>query len=173
MWVALDDSPPDGLLNSHWKPNPHVDLTIGRIDLTEFSFRGFGRVIEEIDASSFSSSDALQIHPGFVFGVWRTEFVRQVWPQHSMDWLDTFILLCARTNGRVELAEALGPWILGHSNKAPHKVNGRFHNPLRWGLQVLRLYGFRRSPRDYVSLLRAFAGKAHFGLIELKESFKK
>lgn len=173
MWTALDDVPPAKILESSWRVGLAADLVIGDLNLMEFNSGEFGPTVESINASSFFLCDELQIHPGFVFGVWRTEFVREVWPKSPMDWLDTYILLCARTNGTVKVAEVKDPWTIGQSQKAPHKVNGRFHNPIRWGWKVLCLYGFRKSPKKYLSLMRAFAGKVHFGINELSESLGK
>ena len=172
MLVALDDQPPATIWSSNWEPDPKADLTIGKINVTEHSSRGFGALVETVDASSFFSCNSLRIYPGFVFGIWRTEFIKKYWPKYSMDWLDMFILFCARTRGTVELVDELGAWIIGHSNKAPHKLNGRFHNPLKWGWQILLIYGWREPPLKYFALLREFAGKARFGLDELKESIK-
>ena len=173
MWVALDDFPPEQLLSGDWKPSSDSDLSIGSLAVTESLSSGYGKVLESVPASTFFTCDPLQIHPGYVFGVWKTEFARSVWPRKSMDWLDTFILLCARTLGKVEAISDSGMWIIGHSQKSPHKVNGRFHNPLSWGCEVLRLYGWKQPMKVYLHLARTFAGKARFGITELKEYLRK
>lgn len=168
MWVALDDFPPEQLLSGDWKPSSVSDLTIGNLAVTEFLTSGYGKLLESVPVSTFFECDPLQIHPGYVFGVWKTEFVRSIWPRNSMDWLDTYLLLCARTSGKVESLSDSGPWIIGHSLKSPHKVNGWFLNPLSWGFEVLRLYGWKQPLKVYFHLARTFAGKVRFGINELK-----
>jgi hypothetical protein len=169
MWVALDDSPPSKLWTSKWRPGSSTDLVIGNMNLTEFSKGAFGEVIERIDSSDFFTCDELNIQPGFIFGIWKTEFARKVWPNNAMDWLDTYILLCARIQGIVVQHHDAGPWTIGHTSKSPHRVNGKFHNPIRWFFKVLLLYGFGKPLKVYVSLFRSLAAKAQFSLEELKQ----
>jgi hypothetical protein len=172
MWVALDDFPPKDLLANNWIAPQLSDLTIGTIELVNYSDKGFGSRIETISPSKFFKCDELQIHPGFVFGVWRTEFLKKNWPKKSMDWLDTYVLFCARKFGKVQVSYDVGSWVIGYSQKSPHRVNGVFHNPLRWFRAVLKVYLARHEISQYINFVRVFAGKLHFGLIELLQSVR-
>ena len=162
-WVALDDVPPVSLLLS-WEPRQDVDLSIGEVEIRVFQGGAHGALLGSITTEDFFSGNPLSLHPSFIFGVWRTDFVKAVWPAQNMDWLDTYLLLRVRTEGRAQVICDIEPWVIGSSSKRPHKVNGRFLNPIKWCVQVLR----SGSPNQwgYLDLLKDFALKARFSIRE-------
>lgn len=164
-WVAIDDIPPLCILNN-WIPEPTADLMIGNIETRLFSDQGHGELLGEMSSELFFSMNPFSIHPSFIFGVWKVEFLKRSWPSKSMDWLDTYLLLRARLEGKVVTIPDREPWVIGAIKKDPHRVNGRFHSPIRWGFEVLRLSSTYRTPRFYRYFLRASVGRILFSVAE-------
>jgi hypothetical protein len=54
--------------------------------------------------------------------------------------------------------------VIGLSGKPNHKVNGKFHNPLPWGLEVARFLWIYGSLGMFITFLRVLAGKSRFAI---------
>jgi hypothetical protein len=165
-WVALDDIPSRDILKD-WLPNLSATLTIGRIEVRNYSAKEHGRLLESISTDAFFESNPFSINPSFLFGIWKTDFIRTAWTEKSMDWLDTYILLQARIQGPVETIVVEDPWIIGATNKSPHKVNGKFHLPIMWGLEVFKLDIFQLKKGLLGFFSRALWGRIIFSVSEI------
>lgn len=75
---------------------------------------------------------ALMCEPSWIFGVWRTNFLNNVFPKRNFDWLDTFLLQKALLTSLVTVYVTDTPTIIGTwnwANKVPRPVSSRGHNP--------------------------------------------
>jgi hypothetical protein len=84
-----------------------------------------------------------------------------------MDWLDTYVLLLARIRGPVETVLGEHPWVIGATSKSPHKVNGKFHLPIAWGIEVFKLDIFGLKKGMFILFSRALWGRVIFSVSEI------
>jgi hypothetical protein len=74
----------------------------------------------------------MHCEPSWIFGIWKTDFLRGIFPSRNFDWLDTHILQQVLIKNRVAVFESQSFTIIGTwhwANKLPTCVNGRYHNP--------------------------------------------
>jgi len=173
MWVAIDDEPPSKWIREDFGEGD-PDLRVCRLDLREFENNKLGEVKFTFSPQKyFFESSPFEIQPGFIFGVWRTEFLKKIWPSKSMDWLDSYILLAVRLEGDVGLASSDVYSSLGHTDKPPKRVNGKFHNPIGWALAVIRLLGSNKPFPIYWEFLRSLKVRVTFSVMEIFQYLKR
>lgn len=75
---------------------------------------------------------ALYAQPSWIFGLWKTEFLKATFPRRSFDWLDTFLLQRVILEGKVANFHTENPMTIGTWNwrgKVPNADNGHRHKP--------------------------------------------
>jgi hypothetical protein len=83
--------------------------------------------------SRFNS--ALYAEPSWIFGIWRSDYLREVFPSSNFDWLDSYLLIKAVASNKTGLTRVSEPMIIGTWNwrgKIPHSVNGRSHSSKKY-----------------------------------------
>ncbi len=169
MWVALDDQPPSQWLNDEFS-GYDADLEVCELVLKEFVNNELGTTKFSFSPDKyFFGSSPFEIQPGYIFGVWKTEFLKRIWPEKTMDWLDSYILLVARLEGRVAVAPSEFRSTIGYAEKAPQRVNGKFHNPFGWAMTVIRFMRFGRPFSMYWEFLSSLRVRSRFSIGELFE----
>lgn len=82
------------------------------------------------NGSAFLS--ALHSEPSWIFGVWRTEYLQNIFPRCDFDWLDTHLLQKVLLTGKVSVVSVPTPTLIGTwhwANKVPNSVSQKGHNP--------------------------------------------
>jgi hypothetical protein len=81
--------------------------------------------------------------PSWIFGVWRTNYLKSIFPSNDFDWLDFFLLqksLCENQVVRVETNTRLviGTW--RWANKVPHSVSRSGPKAYDWSKRFMTLF---------------------------------
>jgi hypothetical protein len=124
--AALAEEP--NLIIPNWKwieYRPHENQPFDFSKSRNGSFPVFKTPIE-------ITNSTLMCEPSWIFGVWRTEFLKQIFPRFNFDWLDTYLLQRAILSGKVLLIEVPTPTLIGTwdwAKKIPRSVSPRGHNP--------------------------------------------
>lgn len=125
---------------------PHRDLSF---DLTS-SIEG---VYPDLETLKGTIDSALVSEPSWIFGVWRTAYLREIFPRRNFDWLDTYLLQRAMLSSKVVVLDVSNPTLIGTWNwakKIPRPVSSRGHNPVLAILYQLRLLPdfFLKDPKS-------------------------
>lgn len=75
---------------------------------------------------------SLNIDPSWMFGVWKTSYLKNIFPKENFDWLDCDILQEVLLNGKVSIFNSVNPALIGTHytfNRRPNAVNSRGHSP--------------------------------------------
>lgn len=165
-WVAVDDLPDV----RYWEEfaDENCDLLLG--ELLFHRKRSSGNDYEEW---SFTPSNNTFVNiPGNIFGLWRLDFLRKIYPPgKAFDWLDTYLLLAASRMGRVNWFSNASSTITVREGE-PHRVNGKFHLPFGYFLHSLKLLAHRGfSVEDVTFLLRGMLGRVIFSLREFRSFY--
>jgi hypothetical protein len=151
-WVALDDWPSMGLLKSH-SEFANFDLVVTNVETKFFSHGVFGDTLSEHSAVEFFECNPFVVHPFFIFGIWKKEFLLRIWPKREFDYLDTYLLYRARLEGRIKVfQDGRAAWI-GFQEKRPHSVNKRGLSMWMWLAHILTSTVFWRSRGTNRSLI--------------------
>jgi hypothetical protein len=95
--------------------------------------------------SSTVDSALLHCEPSWMFGIWRTSFLKKNFPLRNFDWLDTHLLQRVLLSRSVKVVELPEPTLIGTwhwANKIPASVSKKGHSPV-WAV----LYQLTLLPR--------------------------
>lgn len=161
-WVAVDDLPDV----RYWEKfaDENYDLLLGELLFRWESSSGFDEKV-----SFMPNSDAFVNVPANIFGLWRLEFLRDIYPSgKAFDWLDTYLLLAAHRVGTVNWRSGAKSTIHVRQGQ-PHRVNGRFHLPFGYTVHAIKLFwatGLKVG--DFMFLIRGMVNKSIFSFREIK-----
>ncbi len=142
-WVSIcadDDSKPPGLVAECLdQGDANSLLLVPPIEVRRFhrATQSFGDVLEFIAATPRDGSMAQQagmVPPGWVFGVWRREWLHHIYPRSDFDWLDCSVVQRTLYAGGLTWVDATEPLICGlNPSRAPWAVNASgFHSTADW-----------------------------------------
>lgn len=144
--VADDDCPSEEAFQSFLcldlEQRRGKKLFIQKYVLQECAFnptRWFGEIHQgrEFDTSSTLTFHKLILNPepSWIFGIWDSAYLRQIFPKRNFDWLDSYLLGRAISQNVVLSLHNLEPQIIGTwkwLGKEPTSVNGKFHSGFGW-----------------------------------------
>lgn len=106
--------------------------------------------------------------PSWIFGLWRTNYLKAAFPNRNFDWLDTHLLQRVLLEGRVSSFQTDNPITIGTWNwrgKVPNADNGRRFKAGRSiflsGLCLLR-NGFLAEKSQLITFVREARGRIKF-----------
>lgn len=76
-------------------------------------------------------SSALNAEPSWIFGIWKSGYLKSIYPKRDFDWLDSYILYRALIEAKVVVVDDSEPMTIGtwtRLNKIPNSVNGHDFN---------------------------------------------
>lgn len=133
QWFCTDDQITlnhGSILNSMKIAN--ADLSIPSWSWQEWNpekERFFGDLKEgtypRLESEKFLIESAINAEPSWIFGVWRTQFLKENFPSDYFDWLDVFLLQKVLLCGKVIKIGVESPTIIGTwnwANKLSHSV---------------------------------------------------
>lgn len=74
---------------------------------------------------------ALYAEPSWIFGIWKSGYLKAIYPKKDFDWLDSYILHRVLIEKKVVVVEGSEPMTIGtwtYLNKVPNSVNGHNFN---------------------------------------------
>lgn len=93
--------------------------------------------LESISNRVYSSAKA---EPSWIFGLWRTNFLNNIFPKKDFDWLDLYLLQTAIRSNKVKIGKTSTPTVIGTwktTSKIPYAVRQGRPNPSRIILEML------------------------------------
>lgn len=81
--------------------------------------------------------------PSWIFGLWRSIYLKSIFPSQDFDWLDYFLLQKTLCLDEVIIVETPTKLVIGTwnwANKSPHTVDPFGPRPLNWSLRFMRLF---------------------------------
>jgi glycosyltransferase involved in cell wall biosynthesis len=81
--------------------------------------------------------------PSWIFGIWRSDYLKSNFPLENFDWLDYFLLQKSLCLDEVIVVETASNLVIGTWNwagKSPHTVELSGPRPLSWSLRFMRLF---------------------------------
>lgn len=154
LWLAMDDEFPEELVRNATEGSGHVaDLTVGKVSTFDSKT---GEELESNDPTIMS--DLFSPNPSAIFGVWRTDWLKGVFPSKPFDWLDVFLVTATMRLGSIK-SDEVATLRIAWSPKTPHHVNNKYHQPWLWAVHAIKLV---RNARDFVLFSHSFAGKIVF-----------
>lgn len=88
-------------------------------------------ILPKITDRKESFFSALYAEPSWIFGIWKSSYLRNIFPRKDFDWLDSYILHRVLIEEKVVVVEDSEPMTIGtwtHLNKIPNSVNGHNFN---------------------------------------------
>ena len=150
MWLCTDDSPTSEIGNLlKFAASKDYFLVIPSWDWAEYFPDERSHSLDRqpgpqpllISNKSITES-AIYAEPGWIFGLWNTQYLVSIFPRQDFDWLDSHILQRVLSTKRVGLVDVLdratiGTWVW--ANRPPNSVNPKGHSPFRALLFQIRL----------------------------------
>ncbi len=81
--------------------------------------------------------------PSWIFGVWKSDYLKSIFPIEDFDWLDFFLLQKTLCLDEVIIVETPTNLVIGTWNwakKSPHTVDPLGPQPLNWSLRFIQLF---------------------------------
>ena len=91
--------------------------------------------------SRFESCEVAE--PSWIFGVWRTQYLKSIFPAGNFDWLDFYILQKSLCDNQIVNVETESKLVIGTwkwANKVPHSVVGSGPRASEWAKRFMFLY---------------------------------
>jgi hypothetical protein len=142
MWLCTDDSPTSEL-------NKMLDLAVSKDYLLVIPSWDWAEYFPETTSHSVKrrpgpqplmlsnksvAESAIYAEPGWIFGLWDTQYLVSIFPQQNFDWLDTHLLQRVLTTKRVGLVDVIDRATIGTwewADRRPNAVNPKGHSPFR------------------------------------------
>lgn len=108
-WVWAEYYPMDISHDRHWEKGP----------------------MPSIETNSAKVKSSIYAEPSWIFGIWKTKFLLDIFPKHNFDWLDVYLLQTTILTGNILVRNMQLPTIIGTwnwANRPPNSVNGKKHN---------------------------------------------
>ena len=175
FWLPLDDCPPLELfsyLQSNARFGLDFDLMVCNHSLIETQDPSDEDCLsckDSLGESPFRENSPFSPDPSGIFGVWRSRWLKEIFPHSYFDWLDTYILSKTALSGNIFHLDATRG-IGFDPNRVPHSVNGSYHSPNGWILRTLLLALRHRQARG---LIRAVLGRLHYSATSLRWAWQK
>jgi hypothetical protein len=139
-WFCVDDNVSGSLGDiCEYAIDTHSDLTIScwqldEYDLESAQYEGNARfgILPDLTNSYTRVLASLNIDPSWMFGVWKTSYLKEIFPKNDFDWLDCDILQEVLLKGKVSIFTSAKPALIGTHyklNRQPNAVALRGHSP--------------------------------------------
>jgi glycosyltransferase involved in cell wall biosynthesis len=114
--------------------------------------------LPDLSSSRSIVQSALHSEPSWIFGIWRTRYLRSIFPSRNFDWLDTHLLQKALLSNKVSVISTANPTIIGTwhwAAKVPSSVSQKGHSPWMAIFHQLTLVPrlILRSPTSFWSIV--------------------
>lgn len=121
--------------------------------IAEFAGKSSGQAIEW---------QCLEPPPAWIFGLWRTHYLRDIFPRLDFNWLDTMILSRAIAEQSVYHQSMPKPARIGFlRDRPPHPVGKNWRNPFGWVIHSLWSKSIR-STTGILGILRNWRVTLYF-----------
>jgi hypothetical protein len=150
-WFCVDDNISGDIYEiCNYAIHAEQDLTVAtwqldEYDMTTARFYGSPRFGDLPDLTNKYTKvcASLNIDPSWMFGVWKTSYLQNIFPKKDFDWLDCDILQEVLLNGKTSIFKSANPALIGthyNLNRQPNAVNNRGHSPrIAISRQLVRL----------------------------------
>ncbi len=138
-WFCIDDNISSDIADiCQHAIDTQSDLTITSWQLDEYDMKSaryegnavFGD-LPNLTNSYNRMLASLNIDPSWMFGVWKTGYLQNIFPRADFDWLDCDLLQNVLINGQVSIFTSANPALIGTHyklNRKPNAVNTRGHS---------------------------------------------
>lgn len=87
----------------------------------------------------FSGPNVLNAPTSWIFGIWRTSYLRDIYPRKNFNWLDSYVIARAILDEVIQFDWVSNPSLIGvWPDRPPNAVGRSWRTPFGWLVQCLK-----------------------------------